>query len=96
MILGGADWELTTTWACQAPITKDYTLYVHFIDENGQMVSQADHLIGEQSNWGYLSSPKIRLQNICAIVISFSHLNKLNSYFSGKAVGCWLSELVLG
>ena len=46
--------------------------------------------------WLSMSSPKIRLQNICAIVISFSHLNKLNSYFSGKAVGCWLSKLAAG
>lgn len=52
----GLNWQLTTTWACQAPIPKDYTLYVHFVDESGQMVLQADHLLGEQSNLGYHST----------------------------------------
>jgi hypothetical protein len=47
------DWKFVTWWACQTPVPDNYTLYVHFIDQNGQMVAQADHLLGDQTGVGW-------------------------------------------
>jgi hypothetical protein len=46
------DWQLVTWWACQTPIQDNFTLYVHFVDKDGQMVAQADHLLGMQTSFG--------------------------------------------
>jgi hypothetical protein len=36
---------LVTWWACQSPITDNYTLYVHYVDDEGNLLAQDDHLL---------------------------------------------------
>jgi hypothetical protein len=40
------EYALFTRWSCQAPIPKDYTLYVHYVDGSGTLLAQDDHLLG--------------------------------------------------
>jgi hypothetical protein len=37
-------------WSCQAPISEDYTLYVHYLDNNGRIRAQWDHRLGPSVN----------------------------------------------
>jgi hypothetical protein len=49
----GDDWRLVTQWACQMQVPRDYTLYVHFLDDHDQTVAQADHLLGQETAVGF-------------------------------------------
>ncbi|MFP4394880.1 MAG: YfhO family protein, partial [Anaerolineales bacterium] len=88
----GVDWELRTTWACQAPIAEDYTLYVHFIDENGQTVSQSDHLLGEQSNWGYHLTGKWACPALIQDKVSIPRHSLSDPDTLRVAIGVWRPE----
>jgi hypothetical protein len=37
-------------WSCQAPISEDYTLYVHYLYNNGRIRAQWDHRLGPSVN----------------------------------------------
>jgi hypothetical protein len=38
----GRDLELTLYWRAQAPMDRDYTIFVHLVDSDGQLVAQHD------------------------------------------------------
>jgi hypothetical protein len=40
---------LHTWWQCQNSLSKDYTLYVHYLDEAGELIGQDDHMLGMRS-----------------------------------------------
>ena len=39
-------YALLTRWSCQDPIPEDYTLYMHYVDDAGDLLAQDDHLLG--------------------------------------------------
>ena len=41
---------LVTAWRLEQPVEQDYTVYVHFVDPDGQVVKQADHHLWTWAN----------------------------------------------
>ena len=41
---------LVTAWKLTQPVDQDFTVYVHFLGPDGQVVAQADHLLWTWSN----------------------------------------------
>lgn len=37
---------LFTEWSCHEPLSDDYTLYLHYVDDSGELLAQDDHLLG--------------------------------------------------
>jgi hypothetical protein len=40
---------LVTAWQLSSPVPDDYTMYVHFIADDGHIVAQADHLLASRT-----------------------------------------------
>jgi hypothetical protein len=45
---------LYTRWSCQHPLTKDYTLFIHYVNDAGNVLAQGDHRLGGRSESGTL------------------------------------------
>jgi len=43
---------LVTAWRLSRPLSKDYTLFIHFVNARGEIVAQADHLLAMQTSDG--------------------------------------------
>ena len=43
-------YAISMWWSCQAPISKDYTLYVHYLGNDGKIRAQWDHRLGPSVN----------------------------------------------
>ncbi len=53
-------YALCTWWTCSGDLSRDYTLYVHYVDPSGDLLGQDDHVLGARfldgqfttSDWG--------------------------------------------
>lgn len=49
-------YSLTTMWFCTGDIDRDYTLYVHIVDSQSNLVVQRDHTLGINSSNAYFTT----------------------------------------
>jgi hypothetical protein len=48
---------LVTAWKLEQPVEQDFTVYVHFLEADGRVVAQTDHLLWSWSNQNQAEGP---------------------------------------
>ncbi len=84
---------IATIWKANAPITADYTLYVHFVERNdpSSLLAQADHLLGHTREAVFRPSSQWRHGEIIVDLTRLPHEVQEKQDFQ-TFIGVWIPE----